>query len=95
VIELPRAPTDVNVENLILANSTPIDVLEGRSGVATLVLCHPSGFAVQAQFDSASSPIDASDSIPVDTYTVLEISKATRYMTLFGNGATSVYWYVV
>jgi hypothetical protein len=95
VIELPHAPTDVTRTNLTLTNSSPIDVLEDRSGVATLIISHPSGAAVQAQFDSDNAPIDASDSIPLGVYTVLEISKATRYMTLFGNGATRVYCYVV
>jgi hypothetical protein len=94
MIELPHAPTDVTRESLTFTNSSPIDVFENRSGVATLVIGHPTGAAVFAEFSDSSDPIDASNSIPIEPYTILEISKATRYMTLFGNGTTTVWWYV-
>jgi hypothetical protein len=97
MIELPSAPTDVTVEELDFSNSDPIDVLGDRDGTATLVLGIVDDSAVvQILFSATVAPINASESIPIGAYTVLTISKATRYMTLFANGAdASVAWYVV
>jgi hypothetical protein len=97
MIELPSPPTDVTVEELAFSNSSPIDVLGDRDGTATLVLGIVNDSAtVQVLFSAVNEAINASVSIPIGAYTVLTISKATRYMTLFANGAdASVAWYVV
>jgi len=96
VIELPAAPTSVQREGLTVTNSSPIDVFEDRSGVASLVICYDTGASVQAIFSATDDPVDASDSMSLDTYTIFQISKATRYMTLFATSSpASVYWYVV
>lgn len=95
MIELPRAPHDISYELFTHAGSSdPIDVLGDRDGSAVLVICHFDGGPMHVLFSGTDEPVDAEDSMPLDFYTVIEISSATRFMTLACRRPASAYWYV-
>jgi hypothetical protein len=96
VIELPGAPTDVSFQDLAFSNNGPYDVLGDRDGIATIVICATTAVQAQILFSATSDPIDATIGMPLDDYTIVEISKPTRYMTIYADGADAlVYWYIV